>query len=96
MAQRIGGARRKTRHKLAKSVRQRGKMSIAKYMRSYKEGETVILTAEPSVQKAMYHPRFHGKSGLVVGKRGVCYEVLINDTGLEKMVVVHPVHIKKG
>lgn len=94
MATRIGGFRRKTRSKLKKNVRERGKISIKKYFQSFKIGDKVILKAEPAVQKGMYFPRFHSKHGVVKGKIGKCYEVVINDRKKEKTLIVHPVHLK--
>ena len=95
MTKRIGGARRKTRHKLAKNVRERGKISLVKYFQEFKTGDKVCLVAEPSIQNGMYYPRFHGKAGTVTGKRGKCYEVAIKDVKMDKTVVVHPVHLKR-
>lgn len=95
MAKRIGGNRRKTRHKFAKNVRYRGKISLADYFQTFKEGEKVCLVAEPSVQKGFYHARFHGKAGKVLRQRGKCYEVEITDVNMKKTLVVHPVHIKR-
>ena len=94
MVQRIGGFRRKTRSKLRKKVREKGKISISKYLQSFKVGEKVCLKAEPAVQKGMYFPRFHGKVGTVKSKRGKCYEVFIKDGKKEKMLIIHPVHLK--
>ena len=54
MTKRIGGARRKTRHKLAKNVRERGKISLVKYFQEFKTGDKVCLAAEPSIQDGMY------------------------------------------
>jgi len=95
MVQRAGSFRRKTRSKLRKNIKDRGKISIKNYLRSFKKGERVILKAEPAVQKGMYFPRYHGKSGLIKSKRGNCYEVLIKDGGKEKTLIVHPIHLKK-
>ena len=95
MVQRAGGFRRKTRSKLKKNVKARGKISIRRYLQAFKQGERVILKAEPAVQKGMYFPRYHGKSGLIKGKSGKCYEVLIKDGGKDKLLIVHPVHLKK-
>jgi ribosomal protein L21E len=61
----------------------------------YEVGDLAILTAEPAVQKNIYHVRFHGITGLVTGKRGACYELQIQDGGKQKMLIVHPVHLKK-
>ena len=93
---RIGGLRRKTRYKLKKERRRKGKISITRYFQEFVAGDKVNLIAEPAVQKGMYHPRFMGKSGLVTGKRGDCYLVEIKDINKKKTVVVHPVHLKRG
>jgi large subunit ribosomal protein L21e len=95
MATRIGGFRRKTRHKLAKSRSQKGKISLTKYLQKLDIGQRVVLKAEPAVQKGMYFPRFHGLTGIVNGMKGRCYEVLIKDQNKPKTIIVHPVHIKK-
>lgn len=95
MAKRIGGFRRKTRHKLKKHASKKGKISIPQYFKIFKMGERVSLTANTSVQKGMYFPRFHGLSGLIKAKRGKCYEVEINDKGKRKTLIVHPIHLKR-
>jgi large subunit ribosomal protein L21e len=95
MVTRIGGFRRKTRYKLQKKKTEKGKLSITRYLQSFKDGDTVSLKAEPSIHNGMYYPKFHGKTGVVVGKSGGCYEVLIKDGSVKKKLVVHPVHLKK-
>ena len=96
MVQRIGGLRRKTRYKFKKERRRKGKISVTRYLQTFNVGDKVNLIVEPAVQKGMYHPRFMGKSGLVKGKKGRCYEVTIHDFNKEKTVVVHPVHLKRA
>ena len=96
MVKRIGGMRRKTRYKLTKEICDRGKVSLTRYLQSFTKGDRVYLAAEPSIQKGMYYPRFMGKSGIVMGKRGKCYEVKIKDFNKEKMLIVHPVHLKRA
>ena len=91
----MGGIRRKTRYKLRKEKRSKGKISITRYFQSFDIGDRVYLSAESAVQKGMYHPRFMGKSGTIKGKRGRCYEVLLNDMGKEKNLIVHPVHLRR-
>ncbi|HZX12425.1 MAG TPA: 50S ribosomal protein L21e [Candidatus Nanoarchaeia archaeon] len=95
MAKRIGGTRRKTRHKFAKNVRQRGKISLAHYFQSFSNGDNVCLVAEPSIHKGLYHARFHGKAGTITGKRGSCYEVKIQDLNMQKTLIVHPIHLRR-
>jgi len=94
MAQRVGGNRRKTRKIFKKNYKDKGKISLSKYFKEYKIGDKVILKAEPAVQKSIYFPRYHGKSGIVKGKKGSCYEILIKDKNKEKNIITHPVHLK--
>lgn len=95
MVQRIGGARRKTRAKFSKPMRQQGKISLRRYLQKLETGEKVVLQAEPGVQSGLYFRRFHGKIGTVRRRLGSCYEVVIMDNAKEKLVIVHPVHLKK-
>ncbi|MBS3174531.1 50S ribosomal protein L21e [Candidatus Woesearchaeota archaeon] len=95
MVKRIGGFRRKTRHKLAKNYREKGKLSLVKYFQQFKTGDKVCLVAEPSKHNGMYHPRFHGRVGTVDGKKGNCYEVQIRDGNMRKSLIVHPIHLKR-
>ena len=96
MVKRIGGMRRKTRYKLRKEIRNRGKIGLTDYFQLFNIGEMVYLNAEPAIQKGMYYPRFMGKSGIIKGKRGQCYEIKINDLGKQKTLIVHPVHLRKA
>ena len=95
MAKRIGGSRRKSRHKMAKSVREKGKFSLADYFQTFKEGDNVCLVAEPAVQKGFYHARFHGRAGTILAKRGACYEVEVQDKDMKKTLVIHPIHLQR-
>lgn len=95
MVQRVGGFRRKTRNKLSKETRSKGKISLTKYFQKFNEGEKVLLLAEPAVQKGMYFPRFHGKLAIVGRQKGKCYEVMIKDGNKEKSLIVHPIHLRR-
>jgi len=96
MAKRIGGFRRKTRHKLSKPLREKGKVSLKRYFQTFKPGDNVVLKSEPSIQKGMYYPRFHGKAGIIKCKKGACYEVAIKDNKKEKLLIIHPVHLRRS
>jgi large subunit ribosomal protein L21e len=95
MTQRIGGFRRGTRAKLQKPKTTKGKLSIGRFLQELNAGDKVRLSAEPAYQKGMYFPRFHGKVGVVKGRSGNCYNVAIRDHNKEKILIVHPVHLKK-
>ena len=96
MGSRVGGFRRKTRSKLRKNVRRKGKISLGNYFQNFNDKDRVRLIAEPAVQRGMYFPRFHNKSGIIVGKKGRCYEVIIKDGKKEKSLIVHPVHLRRA
>ncbi len=96
MTKRIGGTRRKTRHKMSKDLRDRGKVSLSKYFQKFNAGERVYLVPEPSVHAGLFHSRFYGKAGTVLGKRGECYEVRINDINKSKVLITHPVHLRRA
>jgi len=95
MVQRVGGFRRKTRHKLKKDMRDRGKINITKHMQSFTNGEQVVLKIDPAIHGGMPFPRFHGRAGIVIGARGKCYQVLIKDGNKDKMLLSHPGHLVK-
>lgn len=96
MVKRIGGIRRKSRYKYRKEKRDKGKISVTRYLQAFNAGDRVYLGLESAVQKGIYYPRFMGRSGIVKGKRGKCYEVAVNDLGKEKTLIVHPVHLRKA
>lgn len=95
MTKRIGSSKRKTRQIMRKHNSRKGKISFTSYFQKLNIGDTVVLKAEPAVQKGMYFLRFHGKTGVVTGVKGKCYEVRIRDMDKEKTLIVHPVHLKK-
>ena len=95
MAKRIGKGRKGTRKIFRKPARLKGKFSIRKFLQKFEPGEKVQLQVDPSYQKGLYFPRFHGRMGVVKGKRGRCYEVVVKDGGKQKIFIVNPVHLKK-
>lgn len=96
MVKRIGTARRKTRAKLKKDHRSKGKISLTRYFQEFSEGDNVMLKMEPAKQDGAFHPRFMGCRGIITGKKqGACYYVTIKDQNKQKSVIVHPVHLKR-
>ena len=63
-------------------------------MQTFDVGQRVHLSIEPSIHKGDYPLKYVGKTGIVRGSRGRCYEVTINDKGKEKLLIIHPVHLK--
>jgi len=89
------GPRRRTRKKLKKSIRARGKVSIVKMLQKFKKGEKVVIKPEPAVHKGMPNKRFFGRVGIVAEKRGKAYILEVKDGKAVKQVISLPVHLKR-
>ncbi|OKY79208.1 MAG: Ribosomal protein L21E [Candidatus Methanohalarchaeum thermophilum] len=87
------GSRRGTRKKLKKDERKKGLSSITESIRDFDVGQRVHIKIDSSVQKGMPHPRFHGKTGEVVEKRGRGYVVEVSDKSTKKKVTIRPEHL---
>ncbi len=95
MVQRKGGSRHRSRNIFKKHFKQRGKISLSRYFTKFGVGDKAVLNAEPAIQDGLYHVRFHGKIGTITGQCGESYTIKIRDGGKEKVLYVHPVHLKK-
>jgi large subunit ribosomal protein L21e len=96
MVTRIGTKQRKTRHKFTQHYRKKGKVPLSQYFQVLNNGDKVNLKVNPTIQKGRFFPRFHGKTGTIMGKKGFCYQVKIKDGGKEKLLFIHPIHLKKA
>jgi large subunit ribosomal protein L21e len=88
------GPRNGTREKLSNDPRDRGTSPPQPAVQDYEEGQTVHLKLDPSVPDGRFHPRFDGLTGDVVGEQGAAYQVLVNDGGKDKQLVVKPAHLR--
>ena len=95
MGKRKGGSRRKSRKLMRKPAGTGGKLSLSKYFAEFVPGEQVVLKAEPSVQKGLFHLRFHGRAGKIVRKQGNGYAVQFYDGNKEKTIITHPIHLRR-
>ncbi|MCX6778277.1 MAG: 50S ribosomal protein L21e [Candidatus Micrarchaeota archaeon] len=71
----------------------RTKLSVGRIMREFNEGDRVSLDYVAN-QRGMPHPRYRGRSGVIVGKRGKAYIVEIRDMTAVKHLVVPGVHLR--
>ncbi|RLE45185.1 50S ribosomal protein L21e [Candidatus Woesearchaeota archaeon] len=95
MVKRKGGPRAGSRRVFKKHFRKKGKISLSRYFAQFKEGEKAVLNAEPAIQNGIYHAKFHGLIGTIIGQSGESYKIKIRDGRKEKTLYVHPVHLKK-
>ncbi|RZN48581.1 50S ribosomal protein L21e [archaeon] len=94
MTLRSKGFRSKTRSKLSKRRRDRGMLPITRSLAIFDVGQTVHIVLEPSVHKGMPHPRFHGKTGKVVERRGRSYLLQVREGDARKLIISRPEHLK--
>lgn len=94
MGKRKGGYRKKTRSKLKKHYKKKGRISLKSYLQAFEPSTKVILKPEPAFHKGMPHQRYFGRHGRIIKKQGRCYQVEIRDGNSCKLLVIHPVHLK--
>ena len=88
------GFRRKTRSLMRKKPRERGKLKLSRILYDYKPGDKVVIKIDPSFHKGMPHRRYHGKIGVIEGKRGRAYEVAVTQGKAIKHIIVLPEHLQ--
>jgi large subunit ribosomal protein L21e len=93
MVRRSKGYRSKTRRKLSKPVRRRGPPPVSRVIQDFSQGTKVTIAIDPSVVKGQPHSRYHGRTGVVVERRGRAYVVEVQDGGSIKKVISRPEHL---
>ncbi|HUW66792.1 MAG TPA: 50S ribosomal protein L21e [Candidatus Nanoarchaeia archaeon] len=88
------GERRKTRYKLQKNVRERGLSPVSRAIQEFEIGQSVHIKLDPSVHRGMSNPKFHGKTGKVIGQRGRAYILEVSDGNATKQVILYPEHLR--
>lgn len=89
------GMRKKTRSKLCKKLRARGRSPVSRAIQDFEIGSKVHIKIDPSMHKGMPHPRFHGKTAEVMGKRGRAFVLSVNDGRANKTVICLPEHLAR-
>jgi len=87
------GERRKTRYKFKKPIREKGLSPISRAIKEFEIGQMVHIDLDPSVHKGMPHPKFQGRTGKVIGKRGRAYIIEVRDGDAKKVVFALPQHL---
>ena len=86
--------RKKSRDKMSKTVRARGISPVVRAIQEFDKGAKVHVLIDPSIHKGMPHPRFHGKTAEVVGKRGRAFVLKVTDGDATKTLITLPEHLK--
>ncbi len=93
--QKSEGFRSGTRYKLKKHPREKGLYPITRALKQFENGQIVHVKLDPSVQKGMPHPKFHGKTGKIVGQRGSAFIVEVKDGNATKEIIARPQHLRE-
>ena len=88
------GFRSKTRKKMTRVERPGRYNPITMKIQKFNLEDLVHIIIDPSIHKGQPHPRFHGKTAKVVGKRGKAYIVTLNDGNKPKELIIRPEHLK--
>ena len=88
------GLRSRSRYKLKKSIRPSRANPISRKIQVFEDGNKVHIIIDTSIQKGQPHPRFHGKTGKIVGQKGKAYLVGIKDGNKPKELIIRPEHLK--
>ncbi|MFX0182818.1 MAG: 50S ribosomal protein L21e [Candidatus Hodarchaeota archaeon] len=94
MVKKSKGTNFRTRRIFSKHPRKRGLPSLSRTLAEYKVDARVNIAIEPSVQKGRPHRRFHGKTGIILEKRGQAYLIEVTDGNARKKVIARPEHLK--
>jgi large subunit ribosomal protein L21e len=92
MVKKSRGFRSRTRKKLRQRPGYRP--PITKFLQEFKINDRVIVKPEASSHKGMPFPRFKGKTGKIIGRRGKAYIVEIVDGNKIKKLMIRPEHLK--
>jgi large subunit ribosomal protein L21e len=88
------GYRAGTRSLAKKSLRDKGKPKLTKFLYEYETGASVIIKIDSAQQKTLPHRRFHGKIGQIIDKRGRGYIVRVAQGDSTKEIILRTEHLE--
>lgn len=77
-----------------RALRNKGKVSFSKHFQKFENGDSVALVKE-SGTVAHFSYRMQGRTGRIIGKRGLAYIVEVKELNLLKQIIVSPIHLKR-
>jgi large subunit ribosomal protein L21e len=80
----------------SRRLKAKPRLSAAKHLREFKEGDRVRINANPSYQHGRPNTlRFNGRIARVVRKQGNAYILELNDLNKKKTLILANVHLEK-
>jgi len=87
------GFRSRSRGTFTKEVRDRGMPPVTRFLREFSPGDRVCVVLEPSDPHGQPHPRYQGRTCVVLEKVGRSYRIEFYDGGKRKELIAAPVHL---
>jgi large subunit ribosomal protein L21e len=87
------GFRSRSRGVFTKEARDRGLPAVTKFLREFQIGDRVSVRLEASDPHGQPHPRYQGRTCVVIGKVGRAYKLQFFDGGKSKELIATPVHL---
>ena len=79
---------------MKKSTRERGKIKMERYFQRFENGDRVSIIRDVSIS-VNFPKRIQGRTGVVNGKIGRAYCVVIREKKGDKKYIIEPIHLKK-
>ena len=77
-----------------KRFRKEKKITVNARVKTFEKGERVLIALQPCF-KGFPAPRYDGRHGRILERRGNSYVVQISDLGARKDLIVSPVHLRR-
>lgn len=84
------GYRTRSRRLLSRRKIRRG---LSMYLIKYNIGDRVHIKINPIAIETAPHRRFHGKTGVIIGRRGKAYIIKVTLGREERTIITTPEHI---
>jgi len=82
--------------KHGRNLKARGKATITRHLRVFKEGERVRVTPDPAFSAGrVSNLRFKGATGVVMARRGGAYEVEVKQGNKRKRMMMSNLHLTR-
>ena len=71
------------------------RLGIPSIVKSFQQGERVAIDPKSGHFGNMPHPRYRGRHGVIIGRRGSAYVVEVRDYGALKKLIIPALHLER-
>lgn len=88
------GFRSRSRGTFTKDVREKGLPPITRFLQTFEVGDRVVVRLEASDPHGQPHPRYQGRTCIVLERVGRAYKLSFLDGGKPKELIANPIHLR--